>query len=73
MWVIIDDTQTAVNILTCMNNAGFSPKMTATELNVTVQTVYNWIRGKRLPDYENLIALSVLFNVKIDDLLSYKY
>lgn len=73
MWVTIDETQTAVNILTCMNNAGFSPKRTATELNVTVQTVYNWIRGNRLPDYENLIALSVIFNVKIDDLLSYKY
>lgn len=72
MWVTLDTRQTAVNILTCMQNAGYSPKMTADSLSVSVQSVYYWIRGERIPSYENLITLSILFQVHLEDLLSYK-
>ena len=72
MLVALDTRQTAVNILTCMQNAGYSPKMTADSLSVSVQSVYYWIRGERIPSYENLIALSILFKGKIEELISYQ-
>ena len=71
MLVALDTRQTAVNILTSMQNAGYSPKMTADSLSVSVQSVYYWMRGERIPSYENMIALSVLFKVQLECLLSY--
>lgn len=35
----------------------------------TVQPVYKWIYGQSLPTVDNLLILSYLFGVKIDDIL----
>lgn len=35
----------------------------------TVQTIYKWVYGKCLPTVDNLLVLSYLFDVTIDDIL----
>lgn len=35
----------------------------------TVQTIYKWVHGKCLPTVDNLLVLSYLFDVTIDDSL----
>lgn len=35
----------------------------------TVQTIYKWVHGKCLPTVDNLLVLSYLFEVKIEDIL----
>ena len=38
----------------------------------SVQAVYKWQRGDTLPTVDNLAVLSVLFGVKIDDILVFQ-
>lgn len=35
----------------------------------SVQAVYNWFSGERLPNIDNLFAISKMLDVKLDDLL----
>ena len=35
----------------------------------TVNAVYNWISGKRLPSIDNLVILSSVFDMTINDIL----
>lgn len=35
----------------------------------TVQTIYKWVHGRCLPTVDNLLVLSYLFGVRIDDIL----
>jgi transcriptional regulator with XRE-family HTH domain len=47
-----------------------SPKELQKLLNLgSVQAVYNWFNGERLPAIDNLFAISRLLNVSIDDIL----
>ena len=38
----------------------------------TPQAIYKWQRGETLPTIENLVALSCILEVSIDDILSVK-
>ncbi|OWR30564.1 hypothetical protein CDO73_11700 [Saccharibacillus sp. O23] len=42
----------------------------AERLDVTKQAVYKWENNTCYPDIENLIKVSQLYNVKLDDLLN---
>lgn len=44
----------------------------ADKLNVSRQAISKWERGESLPDTENLIQLSKLYNVSIDELVGLK-
>ena len=72
MYVMIDADKTAENIrrLTYKNN--LSAKELAIELNVTQMCIYNWLLGNNLPSIENLIALSILFSVSINEIVAYE-
>ncbi|HCC35766.1 MAG TPA: transcriptional regulator [Ruminococcaceae bacterium] len=48
---------------------GLSQEALASRVYVTRQTVSNWETGKSYPDIHSLIALSVLFNVSLDELV----
>lgn len=39
----------------------------------TPQAIYKWQRGTTLPTVDNLVILSILFKVKIDDIIVLKY
>ena len=50
-------------------NAGMTQTELAEKLNVSRQAVSRWEMGSAMPDIENLIAISELFGVALDDLL----
>ena len=49
---------------------GYSQEALAEKLGVSRQAVSKWETGESAPDTDNLIALSKLYNVKIDDLIN---
>lgn len=50
-------------------NKGMSQSDLADQLNVSRQAVYKWESNKGYPDIENLIRISDIFNVTIDELI----
>ena len=48
---------------------GLTQEKVAEEIGVSRQTVYNWENGKCYPDIENVIKLSDLYSVSLDELL----
>lgn len=48
---------------------GLSQEELASRLNVSRQTVSKWEVGESAPDMENLVALSELFGVSLDELV----
>mgnify|MGYP003308586727 CR=1 FL=1 len=38
-------------------------------LGVGMQAIYHWEQGRTLPSIDNLVELSRIFNVKIEDIL----
>lgn len=48
---------------------GFSQEDVAKKIGVTRQAVYKWENGKSYPDIDNLILLSEMYNVTLDDLI----
>lgn len=66
----IDMAKTGQNILTLRKQRQLSVK----ELQIifgfeTPQAIYKWQQGTALPSIDNLVILSVIFKVKIDDIL----
>lgn len=51
---------------------GFSQEELANRLNVSRQTISKWEVGDSTPDMEKLIAISDLFNVSLDNLITGK-
>ena len=50
-------------------NKGFSQSEVAEILNITRQSVSKWETGKGYPDIDNLVLLSKIYEVSIDELL----
>lgn len=48
---------------------GFSQEILAEKIYVTRQTISKWENDKTYPDIHNLIALSVLFEISLDELV----
>lgn len=48
---------------------GWSQEKLAEELNVSRQAVYKWESDKGYPDIENLLQISEIFDVTLDELL----
>ena len=54
-----------------MHKRGLSVKDVAEKLDIgSVQCVYQWINGKRMPTIDNLYALADLLDADIDEILS---
>ncbi len=68
---IVDPVRTGQNIRTLRKNAGISIKDLQNMLGFgTPQAIYKWQRGDTLPTIDNLVVLSSVFGVKIDDILA---
>ncbi|MES9700921.1 helix-turn-helix transcriptional regulator [Bacillus sp. JJ927] len=48
---------------------GFSQEDVAKKIGVTRQAVYKWENDKSFPDIDNLILLSEMFNITLDELI----
>lgn len=57
------------NLYELRKKAGLSQEEFADRLNVSRQAVSKWERGEAYPDTENLITISEMFGVTIDELL----
>ena len=69
----IDLEATGNNIKHLREDAGLSVKKLADIFEFeTVQTIYNWQKGRSLPSLENLFLLSSLFNKDINDIVLLK-
>ena len=67
---VLDLTATGAKIKTVMKDKG----ITARELQIImdfpyVQTIYNWFAGKNMPTIDNLVVLSKILAVPMDDLV----
>lgn len=51
-------------------NAGYSPERAASELGVSISTLFSWERGITSPNADKLIEMSGMYGVKIDYLLA---
>ena len=51
---------------------GFSQEELANRLNVSRQTISKWEVGESTPDMENLVAISELFEISLDELVRNK-
>ena len=67
----IDRVRTGQFLRILMQQSGVSPKDIQAYLSLTcVQTVYRWMAGVNLPSLDNLYALSRLFGVTMDDMVT---
>lgn len=60
----------AEKLKTIRKQTGFSQEQLAEKLGVSRQAVTKWETGAGIPDIENIIAISALFGISIDELLS---
>ena len=67
---VIDVYATGKNIERLRKEKGFSVKDIASFMGfVEPQAVYKWQQGKALPSLDNMFALSILFQVSIEEIL----
>ncbi len=66
----IDMVKTGQNIQNLRQNAGLTVKDLQDILGfATPQAIYKWQHGVTMPTLDNLIVLSVVFQVRMDDIL----
>ena len=67
----VDMEQTGKNIEAMMNDRHLTPKDMQRVFGFgTVNTVYTWIRGKKMPNIDNIVMMTGIFGVKIDDIIA---
>jgi len=70
---VIDLPATGLNIVSLRVHAGLTVRDLQDVFGFgTPQAIYKWQRGDTLPTVDNLAVLSVLFGVKIDDILVFQ-
>lgn len=71
MYILIDPDKTSIKLRRALNNKNITAKEIANELNVTQMCIYRWLNGYNLPSYENMIALSIILETPIENLIEY--
>ena len=67
---VIDPLQTGDNITQLRERAGITVKQLQEVFGfATPQAIYKWQRGATIPSIDNLIILSDLFHITIEDIL----
>ena len=57
------------NLIKLRSKSGWSQEKLANELGVSRQTIANWENNKKAPDSTNILKISQVFFVSVDDLL----
>lgn len=66
----IDMQRTGRKLKHMIESAGYTPRMIQDYLHLScVQPIYRWYKGLILPSVDNLLMLSELLNVHMEDLL----
>ncbi len=67
---VIDPVETGMNIKTLIVNSGNTVAGVGRMLGIAdMSTMYKWFRGDALPGIDNMLALSILLDVSINDIL----
>ncbi len=67
----IDMVATGQNIVRLRKAAGLSVKDLQDIFGfATPQAIYKWQRGTAMPTIDNLVALAIVFQVKMDDIIA---
>ena len=67
---VIDPVGTGSNIRNLIRNSGNSIADVGRMLGIAdMSTMYKWLRGNSLPGIDNMLALSMLLGVSINDIL----
>lgn len=66
----VDMKATGIQINTLRKRAGLSVKDIQANLGLgSTQAIYKWMAGQSLPSIDNLVILSALFHVSLDDII----
>ena len=67
---VIDPVGTGINLKTLITDNGYTIAGIGRKLGIAdMSTLYKWLRGDTLPGIDNMLALSILLNVTINDIL----
>ncbi len=66
--VSIDTRRYEENLQKAMDSKAMNSKMLADELCVSTDAVSHWINGQTIPKLRNLLAISEILGVSIEDL-----
>ena len=67
---VIDPVGTGTNIKLLIKNSGNTISDVGRMLGIAdMSTMYKWLRGDALPGIDNMLALSILLDVSINDIL----
>lgn len=67
---VIDMVATGRNILTMRKKVGLTVKDLQNIFGfATPQAIYKWQHGTTMPTIDNLVALAMIFNVSVDDII----
>ena len=67
---VIDPVGTGTNLRKLIRNSGNTIAGVARMLGIADRsTMYKWLRGDALPGIDNMMALSILLGVSINDIL----
>lgn len=67
---VIDPVGTGMNLKSLIKDSGNTVSGISSMLGITDKsTVYKWFRGDTLPGIDNLLALSMILKVPINDML----
>lgn len=67
---VIDPVGTGTNIKLLIKNSGNTIVGVGRMLGIAdMSTMYKWLRGDALPGIDNMLALSILLDVSINDIL----
>lgn len=70
---VIDPVMTGNNIKNLIKDSGSTVTSVGKDLGLSDKsTIYKWLRGDALPSIDNMLALSMIFNVPINDMLATK-
>ena len=70
---VIDPVLTGTNLKRLIRNSGNTVADVADMLGIADKsTMYKWMRGDAIPGIDNLLALSILLGVTINDILSWR-
>lgn len=68
---VIDTVKTGEKIKTAVKNNGYTAESIRVMLRMGDKSnIYKWFRGESLPTIDNFLALSMLLNVTVNDLIA---
>ena len=71
---VVNLSESGKRIKTLMKQSGVSARDLQEIMGFPyIQTIYNWTRGINLPTIDNLVVLSQIFNIPINDIIVTDY